>query len=254
MQTQVEKGNGHKGLALPPGFDPSAYADSETVVLVTIEGKSPMLQHAMTEDTVVNVLIRGERPQKDKTAKLEDIAKLGLYLGPKGEFGIKSDCLFACLREAGRMVKFDGRKSISTATSTMLPSFLTIEPPIDEGDGFIPFVGEAKWVHVVHRGNLKNAGKETAVGIVRPRFDKWALQTRVVISPEGGITEETVKTLISVAGRRVGLGAFRPQKNGQFGRFTLTGWEVLKARTVEASTATPTGDGEEEGEGTSDTE
>jgi hypothetical protein len=237
-------------LVIPaaPDIDLGAYADSETVVDVTVESISPMLQHAMTRETVEQVLIRGERPPKDKTRPLLDIAKEGLYVGPNGEYGIPPNILFACLREAGRAVKFDGRKCISTADSTLLPSILSIEATIPDGDGFIPFVGAPKWQVDVRRGNLEGNGKNTAVGIVRPRFDNWSFKVRVVIAEEGGVTEQTVRSLFAIAGRRVGLGAFRPQKNGPFGRFRISGWTVVKAKKAEAQPQSAAPDGSESAE------
>lgn len=196
---------------------------STVLVRVRVDGHTPMLQHAMSEDTLVNVLFNRERKPIDADRTLAQVAEEGLYVGPNGEFGIPPDCLFACLREAGRRVKLDGRRNVSTAESTSLPAMFEI---VDE---FISFDDQQeKWKVDKRRGMMNSGTKKVAVCIVRPRFNKWSFTVNIrILFGLDGVTTETVKKLFEVGGRAVGLCSFRPDKNGPFGKFDLVGWEEI---------------------------
>ncbi len=183
---------------------------------VKLKGIFPLLMQAMTPEMIESVLIRGERPQKPKDAPLTDIAEKCLYKNDEGKIGIPQENLFACLREAGRRVKFDGRRSISTSDSTLLPSFLTIN------EGFF-ILDRQEWVPDVRRGQMQNG---TTVGIVRPKFKDWGFAVSIEVDLTDGMTVEKVRSLFEIAGKSIGLCAFRPQKNGPFGRFCVETWDV----------------------------
>lgn len=189
----------------------------ENEVTFVVEGASPMLQHGFSDADIEEVLIRGKRPQKVTDKSLRDMARKGLYRGPNDEFGVPAMNLIACLVEAGRFVKV-GRSNLSTAETTTLHGFLRIE-----GE-FLPFKkqGEEIWVYDLRRGQMANGTKKTAVGIVRPKFPIWSFDVTLVIDfDEQGINLDTIKQLLRVAGRRCGLGSFRPQKRGPFGMFRV---------------------------------
>lgn len=69
----------------------------------------------------------------------------------------------------------------------------------------------------------------------RPRLEEWSLEFEFEIE-ETIIPVETVYDLLVDAGKRVGIGDFRPRKGGPFGRFSVVAWEVFK-ETVTLSAA-----------------
>ena len=60
----------------------------------------------------------------------------------------------------------------------------------------------------------------------RPRFDDWHLDLTLLVDRDA-ISGADVRTLLETAGVRVGLGDFRPERNGPFGRFVITAWDIL---------------------------
>lgn len=54
----------------------------------------------------------------------------------------------------------------------------------------------------------------------RPRLDEWALSFELEYDPEL-LSREQVETIVRDTGRRVGLGDFRPERKGPFGRFDV---------------------------------
>lgn len=196
-----------------------------------LKGVSPLLMQALPKETLVNVLIRGERPPVQKDLPLEVMAAKVLYrengnpLDEKSAVGIPMENVFGCLREAGRHVTVAGKSKISTAGSTILPAILTLEGM------FYPLSNQA-WEVDVRRGVMDNG---TTVGIVRPKFKDWSITVQFVAEEGDGVTIATIRKLFDEAGRKIGLCAFRPQKNGPFGRFTVEKWEVAEMTVAKAA-------------------
>lgn len=185
---------------------------------VRLEGISPLLMNPATED-LLNELDGGaaaRKPNKMEETPEEKAAKKVIRNGEE-EIGIPAEYLFSCLVSAGRLVKIDAKKNISTLTSTLLPSFLTIE------EMFFAFEDQdVRWEIDRRRGKIPNNG--TAVCITRPRFDRWAFSASILID-KNEITEERVRLLFDKAGAAIGLGDFRPSCRGPFGRFKVASWE-----------------------------
>jgi hypothetical protein len=57
----------------------------------------------------------------------------------------------------------------------------------------------------------------------RPRFDKWKLAFTVEYD-SGMFSPSLVRMLLDDAGRRVGLGDFRPARKGPYGKFVIVKW------------------------------
>lgn len=201
-------------------------------ILVTCMAISPILMNPMTDETI-NGLITGNRPQLNKDRRFEDVARDRIYIGENGVIGVPTMNLIAALKHAGRAVKH-GKKAISTATSTTLFSF--VEFP----DEFLPFLGQENGVPLLtttevvppdklvwkvdkRRGVMRNGASQIAVGILRPRFHNWRFNVRVILN-EKLVGQDTLRKMFDEAGTNAGLGDFRPQKGGPFGRFKVVGW------------------------------
>ena len=216
-------------------------------VRVTCRGVSPLLMDRMT-DEVLGGLITGVRPELRKDRPLPEVAADKIYRDTNDghRIGLPAEMLFASLVKAGQNVK-RGKKQISTADSTTLPDFLSIT------DFFLPLVGidpaneSASWKVDKRRGRLTSGKTVTTIGIVRPRFDAWQFDVNIQYD-NAKVDDSTVKTLFTNAGSTQGLGAFRPNCKGPFGRFVVTGWntvakdetEEVPAEVIETAEATAT--------------
>jgi hypothetical protein len=185
-------------------------------VEVTCEGLKPLLMNPATEE-LLNQL-RNKTPSPKRTDwSPEDEARTKLYRDVDGRVGIPALNLNSCLIEAGRMVK-NGAKQLSTAKSTIIPSFLSINSL------FLPFNGDPKWVADMRRGRNPNGGE--MVVLVRPRFDDWSFDFTLEVDDDE-INLNVVRSLVETAGKKVGLCDFRPACKGPFGRFAVTKWAPL---------------------------
>lgn len=188
-------------------------------VKVECVGISPILMDCM-DDATLEGLRTGVRPQVRKDVPAEEVAGKKLYKDENGEVGIPAQCLFAALVNAGRLVK-NGKRQISAAGSTTLPSLMSIR------ETFMAFNGYAdkKWVVDKRRGRLQDG---TAICVVRPKFNKWGFDATIEID-EKAVDERTIQELFRVAGTAMGLGAYRPNCKGPYGRFKVSKWTAKKA-------------------------
>lgn len=188
-----------------------------TEITIQCQSLSSMLMNPMTDETL-DSLITGIRKPIVKDRPMQDVASERIYRDENGRMGIPTINLISALKSAGRAIK-NGKKAISTATTTTMFSFLEFP------DEFIAFddideKGEIPWRVDKRRGVMKNGAAQVAVGIIRPKFDKWGFTVKVKLN-EKLLREETLKALFVEAGTNAGLCDFRPSKNGPFGRFEV---------------------------------
>ena len=184
-------------------------------------GISPLLINRMTPATLEGLRTKVHAPKaKDLSPKQEAVTKIYRQNDSTGPMGIPTLNLLAAIKAAGRFHKFDGKKAVSTAEGTLLYSFLSIE------EEFLPFAdnnakGEIAWEPDMRRGTCM----DIAVCIVRPKFKDWSLD--VTFQVDGKQAKDTlIRQLVDTAGSKAGIGDFRPNKGGPFGRFAVKKWEV----------------------------
>lgn len=60
----------------------------------------------------------------------------------------------------------------------------------------------------------------------RPRLPKWQLAFDLVVDDDFPVRElDVLNQILAEAGRRVGVGDYRPAKKGWFGKFKITKWK-----------------------------
>jgi hypothetical protein len=62
------------------------------------------------------------------------------------------------------------------------------------------------------------------IPVARPRWDNWTIEFTLRIFDETLLNGETLKELLTTAGKTKGIGTYRPK----FGRFEVTQFEILK--------------------------
>ncbi len=63
----------------------------------------------------------------------------------------------------------------------------------------------------------------------RPRFDEWELDFLLQLSDDQ-LPIQTMKEILDYAGLYVGIGDYRPQRGGKFGKFMVTKFNELKEK------------------------
>lgn len=164
-----------------------------------------------------------------KTMTPREEAAPKVHQDEKGKPFIPAENLLSCLIGAGQSVRLDGKRQVSTAKSTTLPAFMTIEDThlelFDPEDDLE--LETAKWEVDMRAGRNPNGGE--LVCLCRPRFDRWAFKVRILVD-EKEIAEDKIRELFDKAGKRNGLGDFRPSRKGMFGQFVVKCWEKQRKR------------------------
>jgi hypothetical protein len=143
---------------------------------------------------------------------------------------VPGENFMSCLIGAGVFVRLDAKRQVSTGKATMLPGLMSLLTPILYL--YVPDHPEtpATWEADVRKGTNPNGGE--AVAICRPRFDAWAFDFKIDIDTIE-IGEHAIREVVDKAGRRIGLGDFRPNRKGIFGQFVVEKW--CRAEQVSAA-------------------
>jgi hypothetical protein len=170
---------------------------------VTIIGDSPLISHRFSDSQKKAMLDKQmKKAQAAKEAKNpeKDYAE-SIYKTRDGKpgfpaSGIKGACVAACSFIEG-MTKVEARGAFYIL-----------------GD-ILPIKGEPRM-----REDIVRLGGKVADLRYRAEFPEWSIDLDVLHNPRV-ISAEAIVNLIENAGFSVGLGDWRPQKNGSFGMFRV---------------------------------
>lgn len=177
---------------------------------VTIEGTTPLLFNRFIEASIASETKK--RPGATKKKDIED----KLYKTPKGKIYTPSTHLRGALINASKQFKIKG-KSRSTY-SKLVGSSIEINPDTI--------------VHKIQKWNdfsvsAVNPNTRGRVLVSRPKMDKWSLDFTLTF-PENDIPIEVMKNILDYAGQYVGIGDWRPDKKGKYGKFMVTRFELAE--------------------------
>ena len=187
-------------------------------ITVKIVGVSPLLMNRMSDEQLLNLRLKVKKPKghvAEFKPREECEPKVHVDCEAKKPC-IPAQMLMSCLIAAGQYVRLDGKRQLSTVKSSLLPGMLTL-------DGTHFPLTPSVWEVDIQQGRNPNGGE--AVCIVRPRFDQWGFTVTAVLD-DTILAVSTVRELFDLALSRVGLGDFRPQRKGIFGRSRIDKWEV----------------------------
>lgn len=189
---------------------------SQVLIDVTIEGTTPLLCNRFT-DAAAMAATGGDRPAApagDKGTPREQ-AEGKLYIGHNGKVMIPQPNIFRCIIDAGTFFKC-GKNKVTTQKSSIIPACIEIqgiEIPIQHKD---PWEVDTRAVR-----NPSTGGRFLCY---RPSFNDWRLS--FVLSVDTDLMNvKLVRQIIDAAGKRIGLGDFRPDRKGPFGKFVVTLWK-----------------------------
>ncbi len=123
--------------------------------------------------------------------------------------------VFSCFLEGGKFFKI-GRRQVTTRDSSLLAGALEMN------DVVVPLVFSKPWE--VDSRPFRNQVNNTKMLTHRPRFDDWKFTIHCVLDHElVGI--KMFRQIVDMAGRVIGLGDYRPDRKGPYGKFVVECWE-----------------------------
>jgi hypothetical protein len=185
-------------------------------VRATVEGLTPILMNRFHEDAEVAVG-SGTRPvMSGVRGTPRDQAEKKAYRQDDGTLFIPGNNFFAALIEAGRFHKV-GKRQLSSKDSSLIPAGCVIED-------LICSLNTKQWE--VDSRSIVNPSTKGRQMCHRPRVDKWQTSFTLLID-ETFFDPQLIRLVLDDAGKKIGVGDYRPQKKGPFGRFIVKHWEVI---------------------------
>ena len=166
-------------------------------VMVTIEGITSLLCSRKPDDI-------GKKASPEKDEEVRYLASLYLKQNGKDVFpaiAIKRSAIDAAHTFATSITKTRARGAFDI--------------PVD----WIEIQGDKPNKRVDDGNNPNKRG--AAIKIVRAEFKKWKMQFPLIYDINGPLTIDQILNLVNMAGWYVGIGAFRPAKNGKHGKFKI---------------------------------
>jgi hypothetical protein len=148
----------------------------------------------------------------------QEICEKKLYLNAKGKPMIPQPNLLRCIVEGGRFHKA-GKKQITTQKESLLYACLDIDGTEIDIKHKQPWKVDTRPVVIPSTGGRILAH--------RPMFDDWELSFTADVDT-ALVTEDLIRQIIDDAGKRVGLGDYRPARKGPYGKFVVTEWKATK--------------------------
>jgi len=185
---------------------------------VTVEGVTPLMTNRFvgddgTDDGNSRPVFRGEEGTP------REQAWNALYFSGDGEtLIIPGPNVFSSLMEAGKWFKI-GRVKVTTVKTSLLPACLHLEElvlPIEHKD---PWEVDSRPVRIPATGGR--------IIRHRPIFNDWKLKFTLNLDTEL-LAPKMLREIVDAAGKRIGIGDFRPQTKGPFGKYVVTDWKQLK--------------------------
>ena len=175
-------------------------------IKVSVEGISPLLMNRFRD-----IDIEG-KSKKRTGALLEKVLEDKLYLFENKPY-IPSIYFRNCIVEASKQFKITGKGK--STYSKLVGSTVDISPDV------ILINGE----YVEFRVAAVNPMTSGRMMVSRPKFDNWKCEFSIILNDDS-VPAEVMNELLEHAGRYVGIGDWRPNKKGMYGKFMITSFQM----------------------------
>jgi len=166
---------------------------------VSIEGVAPgLLMNRFAESSA-------EQPNVEETA----------YKNQEGKLYQPAEHILRAMTIAASSFRVEGRRRANYAKS-FGSGLVVIEPPE---------IVHKNQSWVVDTRPVKTKGKKRTARH-RVCLPNWGLDFTILAGD--GVSSDVVKSVLEYAGSHVGIGDFRPQRKGPFGRFKVTKFDVAQ--------------------------
>lgn len=190
---------------MPPRQDPQEVKLAGLAIeglRLRLSGTSPLIVHKWSEKAKKQMLDKQmKRATQGKAAKdPEQDYRESLYIRDDGSYGFPAVAFKAAAVRAGT---YCDMKMIFLRGAFHVEGDLVLIEGVPEP-----------------REDMVRVGMGTADIRYRPQFPKWATELEITYNSRALAAEQIIQ-LFEIAGFAVGVGEWRPEKDGQFGRFRV---------------------------------
>ena len=181
----------------------------QSVLTTRIIGISPFIQHKWSEKAIQMMRDKhaGVRVKNREIRKPEEEFRDAAYVCEDGRFGFPAGGIKACLIGAAH-------KDIGLEKTLLRKSLFII--PDDPINNLIALETDDPLM----REDTVRVGAGTTDLRYRPEFRNWGMILNFEFDAQA-LTQPTILNLVQRAGFGVGLGEWRPEKGGEYGRFEV---------------------------------
>ena len=187
------------------------------IIKVTTQGITPIIINKFTDAAAIKATEGNSSILKGDNGSPRDQCELKLHKGLKGQCIIPGPNVFSCIIAAGVFHKA-GKTKMTTQKSSLIPSCLSIQ------EIEIDIVSKDSWC--VDTRPVRNPATGGRFLCHRPIFNDWELTFHIELY-QSFMSEKLCRQLIDDAGKRMGLGDFRPSRKGPYGKFVVKHWSVV---------------------------
>lgn len=176
---------------------------------ISVTGVTPYMQHRMDDAKLADwEKSRGKVIERDDLND-EPLRKAAYhsYINPKGEYFIPSAHFKQSFVKGGGMVR--GKVGNSTRSMKNIVAGMWF---ISEEE--IPF----RKFDLVDTRSAVNKNVKARVIVHRPKWQTWNAEFTLQIDNDT-LTLDTIKNIIEASGKYIGVGSYRPEHTGEYGRF-----------------------------------
>lgn len=189
--------------------------------LIKVEGVTPYMQHRMDDKKLAEweksrgriIENEGASTPEEKTALFHS------YIDEKGNFYIPSSHFKQAFCNGGSFVKAKVGNSSRSMKNIVAGQWRIMEEKISF----------RKFDEIDSRSAV-NKNVKARVMVHRPKWNTWDAEFTLLLDDDDNnkLTQETVENIIKYAGRYLGVGSYRPEHTGEYGRFELKSITPLK--------------------------
>ena len=183
-------------------------------ILVEIDGVTPLLMNRFHDEAQQQATSGNRIAAVGDKGSPRDQAEKKLYTDDQGRVGIPQPNLFRSILDAGKFFKA-GKSKVTTQKSSLIPACLNID------ELFIPIESRQGWEVDTRPVRIPSTGGRILAH--RPCFHDWRLSFTCDIDTEI-LSAKLFRDIVDCAGKRIGLGDFRPDCKGPFGKFVVISW------------------------------
>ncbi|HEU0180317.1 MAG TPA: hypothetical protein VFV58_39275 [Blastocatellia bacterium] len=188
-----------------------------TNIKVELVGTTPILMHNPSA-------MSGSKHGKLDTKKVpepEDEAAAGRYLDEKGNFVFPTVAVKAAIASGGKGRRIGKLSALGVLKATIFPLDEYFQILDAKGK---PMSGKSYTV------DTRRVVLNKTIGIMRsrPKIENWRAVVNLEVDDTIVENLKMIEEIGNLAGRMVGIGDYRPEKGGPFGRFSLRLLETSK--------------------------
>ena len=187
---------------------------------IAIQGVTPLLIHKFTDKAAMQATSGNALSTVGDRGTPQEQAQEVLYLSETtGKPIIPQPNLFRCILDAGTFFKA-GKSKVTTQKSSLIPACMQIDQ--------LEIVIKHKEAWTVDSRPVRIPSTGGRILRYRPCFHDWELDFSAQLDVEI-IDSKTFRQIVDAAGQKIGLGDFRPDCKGPYGKFCVISWKEIDA-------------------------